>query len=591
MKRRKGSKGIICLLTVLSISVSTAGCAKATQEEAVEDAIHVQAQLPQQGSLVLQNEFIGSVSPEEAVYVIPLVSAEVLSSKVEVGDVVAAGDVLCLLDSEAAQLQLESAQASYESAQANANSALGGQMELQDFQTANSISQLEKQLNDVNENLTDSKNDYEDTSNSLDEVSDWKDEAKEEFEKASEAYYTAEALYNQLRSMQSSLGGKPFAGMNLEQAANAAGGIIADYQGKKAAYEGAKQALDDYVANNGEDPVDPNYNNFKQAMDAAKQAMDDAYVEYEAALTAMGLKEAAKKAGISADDISQSGVSKLSGKMATAQSEYTNASTQKATLEAQKDGYDSAVDQLEDSLSSLEDNLNAARDTAAITENSIKPETQALMDAQLNAAGVGIKSAQMQLDMYTLTAPISGVIEAVNVTEHGFASSGNAAFVISNKETMTVNFTVSEAIRNTFSVGQSITVDRNGAIYPATITEIGTMVDTATGLFQIKASVEADGNTLLTGSSVKVTADTYRAEDVFLLPYDAVYYAGGQAYVYVAENGLVVRKNVETGIFNDTTIAVLSGITAKDQVITTWASNLREGVSVMLQEADTEVAE
>lgn len=604
IEKNKAGRVMACLLSVCLLA-SLMGCGQSeAAEEVLSDSVHARVQNPKQGDLVLQNEFVGSISPEEAVYVIPMVSAEVLQTTVAVGDSVSAGDVLCRLDSEAAQLQLESAQASYESAQANADSALGGQMALQDLQSESSISQLEKQLNDLNENLTDSRNDYEDSSNSLEDVREWRDEAKESFEDAAEEYYAAEALYNKFKDAQSSAGGKAFAGMSLEEAAAEAVNIVTDYKKDEAifqtAYETAKQELEDYINQSGapeeelKDVSHPDHNTYQgyaNAVDAAKGDLDNLdKAQYNAALTMIGLREAAKKAGVSADDVSQSGLSKLSGKMSTAQSEYTNASTQKSTLEAQKDGYDSAVDQLEDSLTSLEDNLQTARDSAAITESQIKQETQALMEAQLNAAGIGIQSAQMQLDMYTLTAPISGVVEAVNVTEHAFASSGNAAFVISNKETMTATFTVSEAIRNTLNVGQSIRVDRNGTIYQATITEIGSMVDSSTGLFKIKASVEADGNSLLTGSSVKITADTYREQDTLLLPYDAVYYENGQAYVYVVENGLAVRKDVVTGIFNEDTISILSGLTVEDKIVTTWASNLRDGVTIVTQEEGTEEA-
>ena len=210
--------------------------------------------------------------------------------------------------------------------------------------------------------------------------------------------------------------------------------------------------------------------------------------------------------------------------------------------------------------------------------------------AQVNSAKVGaagaqiaIDSAEYQLDMYTLTAPIGGVIEAVNVKEHDFASPGTPAFVISNKNTMTVTFGVSEGIRNTLRVGQKIEVDRNGKLYDAVITEIGSMVDQTTGLFAIKSCVNTPDDSLLTGSTVKVTAETYSQTDAILIPYDAVYYDDSQPYVYVAVNGVAQRRDVETGIFDMDTITVLSGLTTQEQLITSWSANLREGAEVSVQ--------
>lgn len=205
--------------------------------------------------------------------------------------------------------------------------------------------------------------------------------------------------------------------------------------------------------------------------------------------------------------------------------------------------------------------------------------------ARVGAAGakVGIDSAEYQLDMYTLTAPIDGVIEAVNVKEHDFASPQTPAFVISNKKTMTVTFGVSEGIRGTLRIGQKIQIDRNGKLYDAVITEIGSMVDQTTGLFMIKSCVSTPDDSLLTGSSVKVTAETYSQTDALLIPYDAVYYDDSQPYVYVAQNGVAKRMDVETGIFDMELITVLSGLSTEDTLITSWSANLREGAEVSVQ--------
>ena len=44
--------------------------------------------------------------------------------------------------------------------------------------------------------------------------------------------------------------------------------------------------------------------------------------------------------------------------------------------------------------------------------------------------------------------------------------------------------------------------------------------------------------------------------------------------------GKAVRKDITTGLFNDDTIAVESGLNAGDEVITTWASGLKEGAKI-----------
>ena len=111
------------------------------------------------------------------------------------------------------------------------------------------------------------------------------------------------------------------------------------------------------------------------------------------------------------------------------------------------------VDQAYQALLSAQAGLDAARASL----NSAQ--------AGIQSAQVGVESAQYQLSLYNLTSPISGVVEAVNVTENNFAASGTAAFVISNGSNKTVTFYVTDSVRQTLTPGQAVTVDYNSQTY------------------------------------------------------------------------------------------------------------------------------
>ncbi len=296
--------------------------------------------------------------------------------------------------------------------------------------------------------------------------------------------------------------------------------------------------------------------------------------------------------------------------MSSAQSAVSQTESAYEQVKAGIDSIEDGQEKLNDTLSDTYKSLEQTEAIKNMTEASLNIDTTPVQDASkktaalgvdsaaatVNSAKVGaqgakvaIDSAEYQLDMYTLTAPIDGVIEAVNVKEHDLASpSGGPAFVISNKNTMTVTFNVSEGIRNTLWVGQKIQVDRNGKLYDAAITEIGTMIDQSTGLFAVKSCVSTPDASLLTGSSVKVTADTYSQDEAILIPYDAVYYDASQPYVYVAEDGIARRRDVEPGIFDAETITVLSGLSVDDVLITSWSANLRDGAEISVQSGENQ---
>lgn len=204
----------------------------------------------------------------------------------------------------------------------------------------------------------------------------------------------------------------------------------------------------------------------------------------------------------------------------------------------------------------------------------------------------GVKSAQiqydgaklaydMQVEYSNITAPISGVVENVDMNVHDLVSQQNLICVISGEGSKAISFSVTERVAEGLSEGDQIRVEKNGSDYDGTITEVSSMVDAATGLFKVKASV-ADGDALATGTSVKLYVISEKADNVMILPIDAIYYEGGDAFVYTYDRGIVHKIPVTTGISDAESIEILTGLTMEDQVITTWSPELYEGAPVDL---------
>ncbi len=601
-------KALAVLLASACTGMMMTGCGEETaeeetaEEETVSEAIPVEVQNPETGTLTLKNEFVGTVSPEEFVYVIPMVSAEVLSADVAVGDTVVAGQELCKLDSEAAQLQLASAQAQYESVEANVDAAQVGyeiaqaqyesaiaQIDIQNEQTQRQkdlqLYQMQIQIDSINNGIDDINEQMADLSEDKKDAQEQKDDLKKAKNKANAYAEQAEAAYGQA------------------QAAYSATIDSYEYYDKQAAYQRAVAEV----------------TRLEPGDDAAKQEIIDSLGGEDAYKTKLeeakkNLKDAGEALKAVEEEIEYYKKSLDDARVAMSSAQSAVSQTESA-YEQVKAGIESIEDGQEQLNSTLSDTYKSLEQTEAIknmTEASLNIDTTPVQDANkktaalgvdsaaatVNSAKVGaqgakvaIDSAEYQLDMYTLTAPIDGVIEAVNVKEHDFASPSGPAFVISNKNTMTVTFNVSEGIRNTLRVGQKIQVDRNGKLYDAAITEIGTMIDQTTGLFAVKSCVSTPAASLLTGSSVKVIADTYSQGDALLIPYDAVYYDDSQPYVYVTESGIAKRRDVETGIFDAETITILSGLRADEVLITSWSANLRDGAEISVQDSGNKETE
>lgn len=241
------------------------------------------------------------------------------------------------------------------------------------------------------------------------------------------------------------------------------------------------------------------------------------------------------------------------------------------------------VDAAKVALDNANDNLSR---TQALAADGFVSQ-QALEQAQNSAksAQISYESAKHQYDLQveytTVTAPMDGVIESRNVEPHDHVSAQSVICEISGQNQLQVKFGVTEKTVKNMSLGDTLTVEKNGSSREGNITEIGSMVNSSTGLYDVKASLPQDGS-LSNGTRVKITVVMDRADNVMTIPVDAVNYDAGVPFVYVYNNGIANKTEIETGIYDSEKMQVISGLNAGDQVITTWSNELVAGQEVLL---------
>ena len=478
--RGKG-KSVLSLMLAGGLLLSGCGSSAQEQQTAANSAVLVDVQTAGKGSLTLSNQFVGTISPEQSVYIIPLAQGTVTETFFDVGDEVQAGDVLFKIDDSGAQLQLKQAQLTYNNTKNQADSALTTQQESTALQLDSSIAQVETQY--------------------VSSQASWK-QVKDAYDKLDDAYDQLDDAYNKL--------------------------------------------------NEG----------------------------YEKAAAALKAAQAAGLSSVSSGDvvINQAYVNQL-------KAQRDSIKSQKDEVEEQRDALGPQLNAAQTAMENLGEMYEIAQKSKELTQGSVVDDTKKQLNTGLQLAGLGVDSAKLALSYYQVTTPIAGKVISKNVEVNGMATSASPAYVIAGDDTMNVTYNVSEAIKNTLTVGQNVTVERSGVEYTGVITEIANAVNQATGLFQVKAAVQASGEQLPSGVSVKITSETYKAENDLLIPYDAVYYDNKGAYVYVVDTGKAVKTYVTTGIFNDEEIQILDGIAEGTKIVTSWSPRLMDGVEITANEA------
>ena len=258
--------------------------------------------------------------------------------------------------------------------------------------------------------------------------------------------------------------------------------------------------------------------------------------------------------------------------------------TARTAYETAKEAYEKALKDLDNAKKNAATTTTTTTTTTTITSNSASNTTSTvttLYDEQVAAAEKKVNDAKAQLSMYQVKAPFDGVVEAIYIDKNQKVFEDSACVVISNNSDMEVTFQVPESIANSLHTGEKVKVEKDGGMNEAIITEVAKMADPDTKLFPIKASlgaVEGFSN----GTSVKVHADTKKSLNVMKIPYDALYFQGGSAYVYCIEDDEAVRREVQVGLMNDESAEILEGLAEDDVVISTWSSQLKDGAEVNL---------
>ncbi len=521
---RRIKKSIVSIF-VLSLVFCLTGCnSTENTEEATEDKrITVKVDTPKISSIENSGDFIGTVQSEEQVYVMSKLSGDVTETFFEVGDYVNEGDLLFTVDDTSAQIQLKQANASLSSANASLNTAKAG-------------------VNTANANIN-----YQTAS-------------------VTESFAKSDTTEKQLQ-------------LSIDQAE-------VNFRNNEINIG----TLDNTLTN-----LKDKLNDVNDGIDALKPQLEGAKAEYAAALS----------------DAQSNPTDQTKQEAANAKKSILDTySSNLSSLESSKDSLESSIKQTEASISTAKNSncliveqADIARDQksdyqnytrATIGNGGLASLAQAQAGVVQAEAGVvqskagitqaqaAVDAAKLQLDYANVTAPVSGIITSKGVTKNNMTSTGSVAYTIMSDGSKFVVFYVSEDIMRELQVGQSITVEKNNEELEAVITENPQVADANTGLFMVKARVNGNED-LVSGIKVKLNMTTKHADNVMTLPIDAVYHESEKSFVYTYVNGKANKVYVETGLYDDEKIEIISGITTDDQVITTWSSQLRNGSEVKVE--------
>ena len=264
--------------------------------------------------------------------------------------------------------------------------------------------------------------------------------------------------------------------------------------------------------------------------------------------------------------------------------------------------YDQAVaKKAQDEATLANARLDLARYQRLATDNSgsrQQADTQralvAQYEAQVRLDQAAIDNAQAVLSYTTIRAPIEGrtgirLIDEGNLVQ---ASSTTGLVVVAQINPIAVTFSVPQqqlrAVVAALARGRPKTeivgTERGQPRETGTLEVVDNQIDQTTGTVKLKAIFGNDAGHLWPGQYVAIRLEVDVLQGVTVVPGEAIQRGPNGTFVYVVKDGSSVTVRPVQVAREADGIAVLTGVTAADQVVTVGFARLAEGAAVRVAE-------
>jgi len=185
-----------------------------------------------------------------------------------------------------------------------------------------------------------------------------------------------------------------------------------------------------------------------------------------------------------------------------------------------------------------------------------------------------------------IEAPFAGTLGLREISMGDLIETDTLITTLQTVTNLRVDFSVPERYRALFEPGLELSLHAAGYREPftAVVRAISPRVDVATRTITVRADVANPERKLLPGNYAQVELVT-RTDAALLVPTVAVLQSLESVSVFTVEDGVAVRREVQTGHRSNAQIEILNGLQPGDEVITSGIQSVRDGQSVRVQNA------
>jgi membrane fusion protein (multidrug efflux system) len=257
------------------------------------------------------------------------------------------------------------------------------------------------------------------------------------------------------------------------------------------------------------------------------------------------------------------------------------------------------ISQEQAQLRSAEAQMRLAGANLLRQQNLLKSRVSAQVDfdtaqAEYDQAVAKVEEVKALIDKKTIRAPFSGVlgIRAVNLGQ--YLQSGAQVAPLQSLDPIYVNFWLPQQYLGQIGAGQPVSVRADGLpdiTFEGKINAVDAVIDEATRNVRVQATLPNPKGLLRPGMFVNTEVPLASTTSHIVLPATAIQFAPYGDMVYIIEqikgpDGKtyqgVRQQVVKVGESRGDRVAILSGVNAGEEVVTSGVFKLRPGVAVQV---------
>lgn len=213
----------------------------------------------------------------------------------------------------------------------------------------------------------------------------------------------------------------------------------------------------------------------------------------------------------------------------------------------------------------------------------------------MEALDASFNLASLELDYTRIRAPISGVVSERFIKLGNTIKTGDPVYRVTSLDPLVAYLYVPEREFRQIAAGQPVQIDVDalaGEPIVASVTRISPIVDPETGTFKITIELRDAARNIKPGMFGRMSIVYDQHENALQIPRSAIVERAGIQSIFVVEDGVGIRRNVQTGFSGNGMIEITDGLTDGEIVITVGHVGLKdESKVVVINSDDDEVSD